>query len=235
MRHYLSAMLPLGSARRWVATGFYRHPLTFVVALLRSVYASWRLTGRVFALPVRISIGQRFTVRREKGSQVDFSGCLRVTPWGGACGLSSIRVAEQATLRLRGDFTIGHNVHISVSRDGLLEIGGVRNSTGSGITCDSRIMAASNISIGADTIIAWGVFITDSDWHEVGGEVRKAPVVIGEHVWIAHDCSILRGAVIPSGSVVGAKSVVTTKHDEPRILLAGNPAKIVRREMQWAR
>jgi len=235
MSGYLSALLPAGSARRWVVSGFYRHPLTFGLALLRSAYASWRLSGRLAGLPVRVSPSQKLAIRCDRGARVEMSGCLYVAPWGGARGLSSITVGSEAILRLQGDFTIGHNVHLSVSSGGLLEIGGVRLSSGSGITCDARVMAAADIRIGADTIIAWGVFITDSDWHQVDGKTRMAPVAIGDHVWIAHDCSVLRGAVIPDGSVVGAKSIVSTDYHEQRILLAGNPARIVRRNIQWAR
>lgn len=235
MSGYVGALLPIGSARRWVASGFYRQPLAFGAALIRSAYASWRLSGRISGLPVRVSPGQQLSIRCDKGARVELSGCLYAVPWGGARGISSITVGSQATFRLQGDFTIGHNVHLSVSSGGLLEIAGVRHSSGSGITCDARVMVASDVRIGADTIIAWGVFITDSDWHEVDGKTRRAPVAIGDHVWIAHDCSVLRGAVIPEGSVVAAKSIVSAEYHEPRVLLAGNPARIVRREVQWAR
>ena len=163
------------------------------------------------------------------------SGILRVEPWGGARGRSSVVLGERATLHLNGDFTIGHNVHVSVAPGAVLSVDGVKNSTGSGITCDARVMVAADIRIGADTIIAWGVVVTDSDWHEVNGIVHQAPVEIGAHVWISHDCSILRGAVIPDGCVVAAKSIVTRPYEESKALIAGAPAKIVRRNIEWTR
>lgn len=232
---FLKRLLPPGSARRWVAAGFYHHPFLFALALFRSVLASWQLTGRVAGLPVRISCGQVLRVRRGRTATVQMAGTLLVVPWGAASGRSSITVGDRGVLNIRGEFTIGHNVHLSVAEDGRLDIGGVRHSTGSGITCDARVMAASEIAIDVDTIIAWGTFITDSDWHELDGIVRKSPVVIGDNVWIAHDCSILRGAMISNGCVVAAKSIVNNRIEEPNVLLAGTPAKIVRRNVQWSR
>ncbi len=235
MRDFLETLLPARSVRRWIAVGFYYNPLLFVVSIFRSAYASWRLTGRVHGLPVRLSCGQRLLVRRHHSAQVQFSGSLLVERFGGGVGLSSVILGPCARLQILGDFTIGQNVHLSVSSGASLLCGGVKRASGSGITCDARVMAASSIHIGADAIIAWGVVITDSDWHEVDGRVHVSPVEIGEHVWIAHDCSILRGASIPDGCVVAAKSLVGKAYHEQNALMAGAPAKVIRRNIEWSR
>lgn len=57
------------------------------------------------------------------------------------------------------------------------------------------------------------------------------PVVIGNDVWIGARVIILPGVRIGDGSVIGAGSVVT--HDvEPGTVVAGNPAKPVKRRDQ---
>lgn len=235
MRAVLGKILPVGSARRWVLSRLYRNPFSSWPALFRSVRASWSLCRRVSGLPVRLGRGQRLLVRRAPTAKVRMRGVLIVEGWSGGAGRSSVTLAEGCEFTLEGDFTIGQNVHLSVFKGGALLLGGARDTAGSGITCDSRILAASSISIGADTIIAWGVVITDSDWHEIDGKVHVKPVMVGDHVWIAHDCSILKGASIPSGCIVAAKSLVGKAYDEPCALLAGVPAKIIRRNVEWAR
>ncbi len=55
----------------------------------------------------------------------------------------------------------------------------------------------------------------------------RGDTVIGNDVWIAMDAVIMPGVKIGSGSIIGAKSVVT--HDvAPYAIVAGNPAKLVK-------
>lgn len=59
-------------------------------------------------------------------------------------------------------------------------------------------------------------------------EIRSAPVRIGEGVWIASFSIVLPGTEIGSHSVVSAGSVVRGRIP-PYVIVAGNPAKIVKR------
>ena len=95
-------------------------------------------------------------------------------------------------------------------------------------------MALKSIEIGKDVIIAWGVYITDSDWHTILGRDMVAPAVIGDNVWISHDVSILKGASIGQGSIIGAKSLVISNVPE-HCLAAGIPAKVVQQNISWTR
>ncbi|AKU79617.1 CatB-related O-acetyltransferase [Spiroplasma turonicum] len=51
--------------------------------------------------------------------------------------------------------------------------------------------------------------------------------IIENDVWIGNGVTILPGLKIGSGSIIGAKSVVT-KDVEPYSIVAGNPAKLIR-------
>ena len=89
-------------------------------------------------------------------------------------------------------------------------------------------MVEESVDIGYDCIIAWDVFISDSNWHDISGVTRISPISIGDHVWISHGVSVLKGAVIPSGCIVGAKSLVTNVFDTEKSLIAGIPAKLIK-------
>jgi len=81
--------------------------------------------------------------------------------------------------------------------------------------------ALNSIRIGERTLIAAFVEIDDAS---DDGEPR--PIVIGDHVWIAHGAVISPGVHIGNGSAVAAGSRVT--RDVPADCLAiGNPARIV--------
>ncbi len=96
-------------------------------------------------------------------------------------------------------------------------------------------MAVKSIEIGYDCIIAWGCCIIDSNWHELSGTNRINSVNIGNSVWIGHDVSILPGAKIGDGCVIGAKSLVLGREYKPYNLLVGNPVRAVREKVTWNR
>ena len=96
-------------------------------------------------------------------------------------------------------------------------------------------MVENSVSIGKDGLIAWGVFISDSDWHAIKGKPRSAPVCIEDHVWIAHDVSILKGSHVPCGCIVAPKSLVLGGGYRQHSLIAGQPAVIKRDDVRWSR
>ena len=56
----------------------------------------------------------------------------------------------------------------------------------------------------------------------------KGDVIIGNDVWIGYGAMILAGVCIGDGAVIGAGSVVTG-NIEPYSIVAGNPAKLIRK------
>ena len=58
--------------------------------------------------------------------------------------------------------------------------------------------------------------------------VSKGDVTIENDVWIGSDVTIMSGVTIKNGACIGANSVVT-KNVPPYTIVAGNPAKIIRK------
>ncbi len=93
-----------------------------------------------------------------------------------------------------------------------------------------RISAAKKIVIGDSTMLASGVYLTDSDWHDLYDRVQTgsaAPVTLGKNVWIGDNALVGKGVTIGDNSIIGARSVVL--HDIPEnVIVGGNPARIIR-------
>ena len=59
---------------------------------------------------------------------------------------------------------------------------------------------------------------------------RSKGVVVGHDVWIGHGAILLPGVRVGTGAVIGAGSVVT-KEVRPYTIVAGNPARVIRRRV----
>ncbi len=235
MRGLADKLFPQGTSRRALFGEILRGPIAYPVSLLSSLIATFRLTGVFFPLRVRISPRQKFRISVHRTAKIRLCGVFSVAPWGGSNLPSSLTLGRGAHLNISGDFHIGPNVHIEVAENGKLAVAGVRKSTGSGITCDSRVKVEYDVKIGADSIIAWNVFISDSNWHDIDNTIRASPVSIGDEVWISHGVSILKGATVRDGCIVGAHCVVGLNDFPARSLVAGNPASVKREGVRWTR
>ena len=69
--------------------------------------------------------------------------------------------------------------------------------------------------------------------HITGHPRAKGPVIIGNDVWIGRDALILSGVTIGDGAVIGARSVVS-KDVPPYAIVAGNPARFIRKRFDDA-
>lgn len=136
---------------------------------------------------------------------------------GGAIGKYSyfLPLKNYAGINYSPKITIGNHCWI-----------GIRNS----------FACINSIEIGNNVLFAGYVHITD---HSHGYEdinkpitgqplISKGPVVIEDDCWLGFGCEILSGVHIGRHSIVAARAVVT-KDVPPYSIVAGNPARIVKK------
>ena len=98
----------------------------------------------------------------------------------------------------------------------------------------------SHVCIGDDSQLSGGVDIWCTDAHTItdldGNPLNHAESIeIGRHVWVGKDVKIGKNVRIADNSIVGWGSIVTRRFDEPNVILAGIPAKVVKRGINWDR
>ena len=96
-----------------------------------------------------------------------------------------------------------------------------------------------NVTIGDNCMFARNILIRPTDGHFIldneTGEIKNfgENIEIGNHVWIAGNTAILKGVKIHDNCVIGHGSIVTKSTTEPNAVYAGNPAKLVKRNINW--
>ena len=73
-------------------------------------------------------------------------------------------------------------------------------------------------------------FMGDDDDEEVMNWRNEYRVVIGPDVWIGHGAILMPGVSVGTGAIIGSGSVVTKNVDDYTIV-AGNPARVIRRRV----
>lgn len=141
-----------------------------------------------------------------------------------ACILEN-NVSSNAALSF---FIVGNNCNIRIGESTHFELA----------TAFEAIENNMSINIGRGCLFA-SAYIVTSDHHSIysisnGKRINHPkPITIEDHVWIGKNVTILKGSYIGSGSIVGINSVVTKEFKRKNVIIAGNPAKIVKKNIRW--
>ena len=113
-------------------------------------------------------------------------------------------------------------------------------------SCESCRLAMANeknpeIFIGKDNLISSNVTFRATDGHIIYDITSKKilnktkPIIIGSHVWIGSGATILKGTIIGNNCIIATQSVVANIFEKDHIIVGGNPAKIIKDNINWDR
>lgn len=200
-----------------------------IIKSMKLSILSGNLIKKNKSIPLRIYRNSEFIMMKDS-SIINKDGLFSFGyKWGkGDKNYSLLSMGHKSKLYFSGVFTILSGAHISIRKGGILELG-------SGyINNNCEIICSKHIRIGNDVAIGNNVVIRDSDDHEIVSsptEMTKS-VYIGDHVWIGERAMILKGVNIGEGAIIAAGAIVT-KDVLSHTLVAGVPAKIVKKDVNW--
>jgi acetyltransferase-like isoleucine patch superfamily enzyme len=145
-----------------------------------------------------------------------------------------VRIGRGSTTYLGTMFDVGPQGRVTIGDFSLIH--------GAWFVCDSQI------DVGDHALISWNVVFMDTYGVSLEPAERRKqleslsfesnrrmprgasakPIRIGRNVWVGFDSVVLPGISIGDGSVVGARSVVT-ENVPPYTVVAGNPARMIRK------
>ena len=163
---------------------------------------------------VKVNGDVTFNVKRTRGSKGEFR----------------LLVEDGAELSFgSGNSYFKYDSDIQIFKGAQMLIGSCATNIGLKIVCSDKIVIGNDVHIGRD------VWIRDNNGgHHViiKGYKDKAPVIIGDHVWICSNVSITKGVTIGEGAIISANSVVTT-NIPAHCIASGNPAKVIAENIYW--
>ena len=95
------------------------------------------------------------------------------------------------------------------------------------------------VHIGKNCVFSYDIIIRTGDGHQIRSLKTKKvinankDVYIGNHVWVGCRTTILKGTKVSDNSIVGACSLVNKEFYKQNVILAGVPADIRKRDIQW--
>lgn len=146
----------------------------------------------------------------------------------------SLYVAKDATLQVDA-FDVYAGSRITVNQGAMLSLGsGYMNH-------DCVVDCFDSISIGHHVVISERVVLRDSDNHTIqdagdtasDSPAKTAPIVVGDHVWMGMNVTVLKGVTIGEGAIVAAGSVVNNDVP-PHCLVGGVPARVIKTNVSWS-
>lgn len=95
------------------------------------------------------------------------------------------------------------------------------------------------IIFGDDCLLSAHITIRTGDSHSILNAMTRdrinasKSVILGNHVWIGNTVLIFKGANIGDNSIIAGGSVVTGKSFPTNSIIGGNPAKIIKDNVDW--
>lgn len=149
---------------------------------------------------------------------------LNTNKYPGSRAECYLRLRDGASMTVMGTVNLMYHGTIEVHKNASLQIGACSVQSGAVIIC------AYKMTIGQECLFARMSHISDSDHHQIlnaEGEITNYPreTVIGDHVWVGVKATILKGAKIKSGCVIGANSLVGGRVGEHQFLMT-EPSRV---------
>ena len=148
---------------------------------------------------------------------------------------TQLLIEDGATLQVDSTWGYMTGSDIEIFKNAQLIIHGAEFTTNGGTNINFNLICGNRIEIGYNVMVGRNVTIRDTNgghYLNMQGYKNTRPVKIGNHVWLCEGCTIMPGAKIGDGAVVGAHAVVYGSVP-PNTLVAGNPARIVQTDIEW--
>lgn len=142
----------------------------------------------------------------------------------------------EGTVIFRGKCALGSSSILVVKKNGLVDFG---NNVILGAKC--LVFSECSIIFKNDVLTSWNCQFLDSDTHKIFNTLTKMqyvnakPIIIGSHTWVGNHVLFNKGSIVTNDTIIASNSFVNKNFSssESFCLLAGSPAKVVKKNVSW--
>jgi acetyltransferase-like isoleucine patch superfamily enzyme/coenzyme F420-reducing hydrogenase beta subunit len=191
-----------------------------------------RIKGRNILAGHFVVIHHHCVLNIKKGAKIVLKGML-VLGWKKFASSkleTRLLVDNKAQLLIDNDFSVGYGSDIEVFRDATLHVKG-----NSATNINATIICGESITLGEYAMLGRNVTIRDNNGnHYIArrGYKNTRPVIIGQHAWLTEGCTVIAGAKIGDGAIIGAGSLVVGSVPA-YTMVSGVPATVVDEDVYW--
>lgn len=217
------------------STSVFAQIVHYILGFPKSMYVNFRCLPFAQAIHFPILVSHKTKLKYLSGD-ISVHGKLKIGLVKIGLGTSQLVdfQRERTIIDFRGKVVfngkckIGSGSRIAVANTGTLIFNhNFSNSSHLHIICFKYI------EFGEDNHVSWNTLFMDTDQHAVYNTEHErinedAPIKLGNRIWYGCNSTILKGTELTDDLIIGASAVVCGRHLTPNVILAGQPAKIVK-------
>lgn len=158
---------------------------------------------------------------------------IRIGIWGGSYSLANRRsmflIFDEGKVLFDGTASFSKGTHVIVRGNGKLTVGYK-------FFCNANCNIFCNkfITFGLDNLLGWNITLLNSDGHDtyvcnVRQDSQKE-IVLGDHVWIGANSTILKGVCLANNTIVPYGSVIHKSNQEENVVFQN---KVLKTDIHW--
>jgi acetyltransferase-like isoleucine patch superfamily enzyme len=213
-----------------------------ILSIPKTVYINLICFPFRTAVRLPILISYRVSLKKIHRGSIVIKGnpqfaLMKLGFWNGSFDMSRrsgsyLNISKEGKMVLKGKLNIPNGSIINVT-SGKLEFGNNFDSN-----ANLKISCEKGITFGDDVVIGWNCNFIDGDGHSIlnhqGVQTNKAQeITVGNHIWFCAEVSVFKGTTISDDSVISYGSHVFKDFTKPNCLIGGNPAKVLKENINW--
>lgn len=203
------------------------------ISLLKSIKINLKIRNinRLKIGKIYVFKGSKIILKRKSQINVRgnlFWGLISINKFYDKCKSQSLlSISDRGKLDIDGNVIFGPESRVIIEKNAKMSVGDKTY-----FSAQNKILCSNEVNIGKECSISWNILIMDTDGKHIIGKTAYGKVYIGNRVWVGANTTILKDTYIGDGCIIAANSVVKGVFPE-KCLIAGNPAKIIRKNVEW--